>query len=267
VSNLPFDLQNLLATYSFGLPPESVLALAVLVFAIVLLVVALVRVDAGKSPTLRPIKAFSAMDDAITESTETGQAIHLSPGAGSVGDTSTAATLAGLTAVAALSERAATASVATITSTASPLALPLLQIASERGFAAAGAPEESDSAQLRFTSPDRSAYAVSVSDAVVHEGVSTSMVSGSLGDEVLIVGERAHDAGAKQVAGTDSALSLPVAVATADHLLLGEQIYAAGAYLGRQRSHVASLQAQDWLRLAIVAAIVAGVVIKTLGWL
>jgi hypothetical protein len=267
VSNLPLDLQNLLATYSFGISPEGGLALAILVLAIVFLAVALVRLDAGDAPALRPIAAFTAMDDAITESTETGQAILLSPGAGTVGDVSTAATLAGLTAVSALAERAATSSVTAIVTTASPLVLPLLENASERAFSAAGAPGEGDATLVRFAAPDRSAFAVSVSDAVQHEGVSASMVSGSLGDEILIFSERAHDAGALQVAGTDTALSVPVAVATADHLLIGEQIYSAGAYLGQQRSHVASLQAQDWLRLLVVAAIIAGVIIRTLGWL
>jgi hypothetical protein len=267
VSNLPLDLQNLFSAYSFGISPEGIVALAAVVLAIVFLAVALLRIDSGVSPSLRPIAAFTAMDDAITESTETGYAIHLSPGAGTVGDMSTAATLAGLTAYSALAERAAESSVAAIASTASPLALPLMQNASERAFAAAGAPEEADAALLRFTSPDRNAYAASISDAIQHEGVSASMVSGSLGDEILIISERGHDAGALQVAGTDNALSVPVAIATADHLLVGEQIYAAGAYLGQQRAHVASLQAQDWLRLAIVAAIIAGVIIKTLGWL
>lgn len=267
MSNLPLDLQTFLATRGFGISTEGIIALSALVLAVILFAVALVRIDGGRWPSLRPIAAFTAMDDAITEATETGHAIHLSPGAGTVGDLSTAATLAGVTAVSALTERAAASSVTSIASTASPLALVLLQNASEQAFASAGAPGEHDAAQLRFASPDRSAFAASVSDVVQHERISANLVSGSVGDEILIISERGHDAGALQVAGTDVALSLPLAVATADSVAAGEEIYAAGAYLGRGRAHVASLQAQDRVRLAIVVVIVAGVIVKTLGWL
>jgi hypothetical protein len=54
----------------------------------------------------------------------------------------------------------------------------------------------------------------------------------------------------------------------AKHYAGGEvaDLYAAGAYLGDKPAHVASLLVQDRLRLLMVAAIIVGVVIKTLGW-
>ena len=44
-------------------------------------------------------------------------------------------------------------------------------------------------------------------------------------------------------------------------------MYAAGAYLNRQPAHLASLRAQDVLRLILVLTILAGVTLKTLGLL
>jgi hypothetical protein len=56
----------------------------------------------------------------------------------------------------------------------------------------------------------------------------------------------------------------PFMAATADHVLLGEEMFAAGAYLSGDPDQVASLRAQDVLRVAMAVAIVVGVVVKTL---
>ena len=89
---------------------------------------------------------------------------------------------------------------------------------------------------------------------------------GSLAEETLFIGERGHTAGVNQVIGAATTRALPYAVMTADATIIGEEIYAAGAYLGGQPPQKASLLAQDWLRLAIVAAIVVGVIARSLGW-
>jgi hypothetical protein len=46
--------------------------------------------------------------------------------------------------------------------------------------------------------------------------------------------------------------------------LIGEDMFATGAYLGNKPLHRASLQAQDVLRILIVGAILAGPIIKLL---
>ena len=144
--------------------------------------------------------------------------------------------------------------------------LPLLQSAAEQAHDKAAASSEYDPSSVRFLSTDPAAYAVGVTDTLQHEKVSMSAVTGALGDEVLLIGERGREAGIFQVTGTASVRALPYAITTADNTLVGEDLYAAGAYLADKPAHVASLLVQDRLRLLLVAAVVAGVIIKTLGW-
>jgi hypothetical protein len=47
--------------------------------------------------------------------------------------------------------------------------------------------------------------------------------------------------------------------------LLGEELYAAGAYLGAGAAHTASLGMQDILRWVLVVIIVIGAILKLLG--
>jgi hypothetical protein len=47
--------------------------------------------------------------------------------------------------------------------------------------------------------------------------------------------------------------------------LLGEELYAAGAYLDAGPAHSASLRMQDILRWVVVAVIVIGAIFKLLG--
>jgi len=53
--------------------------------------------------------------------------------------------------------------------------------------------------------------------------------------------------------------------ASLDDTVIGEDVFAAGAYLHRP-SHLGSLAAQDILRLVIMLGIVVGVVMTTLGY-
>jgi len=266
VSNLLLDLRSLLESSNAGISPAGLAALAFLALAALLFAIALVKMSGTFRVSLRPLRGYEQMLEAIGEAAESGQAIHLSAGSGSVGAAATVDTLAGVNAVAALVAKAATSQVATVITTASAVVLPLLQAASEQAYSKAGASAEYDPARVRFAGDDRNVYAVSVCDVLLHEPVGTSLLLGSLGEETLLIGERGQMAGVVQVTGTANTRALPYAIATADHVLLGEEIYAAGAYLTGQASHLASLLVQDWLRLIVVGAILAGVIAKTAGW-
>jgi hypothetical protein len=53
--------------------------------------------------------------------------------------------------------------------------------------------------------------------------------------------------------------------ATVTHPLIGEEIYAGGAYLSNKPAHIGSLFAQDMLRWFLVAGVVIAIALKTLG--
>jgi hypothetical protein len=47
--------------------------------------------------------------------------------------------------------------------------------------------------------------------------------------------------------------------------LIGEELFAAGAYLGAESSHAASLTVQDILRWLVILALLGGAALKFLG--
>ena len=251
--------------FELDTPSASALAFVVLALAALFFGIALIRLGGAFSISLRPLPAYDNLKESITDAAESGHTVHLSAGSDTVGGTTTIETLAGVTAVASLAGRAAASHVPTLMTTASPLVLPLLQAVSEQAYEQAGAPGEHIPTQVRFSGDNRSAYAVGVTDAIENEDISDSALIGPFTEEVLLIGERSRLRNVTQTIGTVSVRALPYAVVTADQVLVGEEMFAAGAYLSDQHSHVASLLAQDWLRLVVVATIVVGVIVKTFG--
>ncbi|MGW8250474.1 MAG: DUF6754 domain-containing protein, partial [Anaerolineales bacterium] len=69
------------------------------------------------------------------------------------------------------------------------------------------------------------------------------------------------------LAGSDSIPAQAIFVAAAQEPLIGEELYAAGAYLNAGPLHASSLRAQDIFRWVLIAAIVVGGVLKMVGLL
>lgn len=264
--DLPFDLSALLEGYNVGLSANSGLAVGVLLLAALLLAVGLSRVAAPNKVSLRPIAGYERMKQAITDAAETGQVIHLAAGTGSLGTAATADTLAGVDAVSALAGRAAAVGVPALVTTPNGPLFPLLQTTTESAYQRAGVLDEFKPTQVRFVGENRLAYGVHIADIFQGEHVGASALIGSLGDETLLIGERGRMADLVQVMGTASPGGLIYAMITANHTIIGEEMYAARAYLAPRPVHLASLFAQDWLRLIIVVAVIIGVVLRTGGW-
>ena len=125
--------------------------------------------------------------------------------------------------------------------------------------------ETHDPARVRLIAPQPVAYAAGVMDLLEREDLAANVMIGSFGDEFLLMGEMGAKKRLTQIGGAVDPRTLPFIFASMDHALLGEEIFAAGAYLSGRPAHIGSLRTQDWIRWLIVAAIVGGVAWKTLG--
>lgn len=240
-------------------PDSLALILAFLAFFLL----ALLRLWRGYQPGLRPIPAWDLLSKAIAHAAETGRPLHVSPGTAGLGDNLTAETVAGLTVLETVAGRCATSGAPMLVSTASPLVLPIAQGMLRQAWEAAGYPQEYRPEQVRFIAQDRNAYAIGAADLVSHEGVNTSVLLGHFAEEYLLLGEPSARARVEQVAGTGQAYTLPFMITTANEVVLGEEIFAAGAYLTDRIAHIASLVAQDNMRLVVIIIILAGVLLQT----
>jgi hypothetical protein len=76
--------------------------------------------------------------------------------------------------------------------------------------------------------------------------------------ESLILAETGAMSGAIQVAGTDSVHQLPFFIVACDYTLIGEELYAASAYLSREPMQMGSLKGSDYSKMIFFIIILAG---------
>jgi len=221
------------------------------------------KVKMGKGPVLRPISAYAALQNVVSQSVETGYPVHVSVGVRGIGQQSTAQTLAGLILLEHLAQQTAEYDAAPLVSVADGTALVAAQDALRRASARQGQGKKLDPYRVRMIAPEPTAYASGVMGLLSREHVWANVMNGVFGDEYLLMGETAARKDIQQIAGSGNPQSLPFMMVSANHTLIGEEMFAAGAYLSGLASHIASLMLQDWMRTIIILVIVIGVVLST----
>ena len=222
------------------------------------------RVRAGQLPILRQIQAYETLKGVSARAIEAGRNLHLSLGVGTVTNDTTADTLAGLSILAYLSEKAAATASPPIVSLADPMAMLMAQSVTK-----AAQTDDPDGAELaqqnvRWVAPQPAAYAAGVMNLIHLEETDANILVGNFGDEYLLMGETAARQGGSHIGGSSVPNTLPFIYASAQETLIGEEIYAAGAYLQKRPVHLGSLMAQDTLRTIIFWVILIGVILASL---
>ncbi|RMF04935.1 MAG: hypothetical protein D6768_02040 [Chloroflexi bacterium] len=241
-----------------------ILAAVTLLVFVALLLVFLSRVRAGKSPKLRRIAAFERLHRFNSRAIESGRPLHLSLGTGSTIDASTADSLAGLSVLEHLAERAAVTGVQPTVSMSDPTVMLFAQN-TLRAAQSADPQQAADAYQhVRWIAPQPAAYAAGVMSLFSVDRVQSNVMVGKFGDEYLLMGEAAAQQGITQIGGASDPNTLPFIYTTAQETLLGEEIYAAGAYLQKRPAHIGSLLAQDTMRWLIFLLMLGGIILATL---
>lgn len=83
--------------------------------------------------------------------------------------------------------------------------------------------------------------------------------------ESMMFAETFHRVGSMQIAGTARLYQIPFFAAVADYVLIGEEIFAAGAYVSKDPLQVGSIAAQDWYKLIAIILGVLGALLATGG--
>jgi hypothetical protein len=100
---------------------------------------------------------------------------------------------------------------------------------------------------------------------MVREKPAANFFIGSFYAESLILSEMGQTTGAIQIAGTAEVFQLPFFVATCDYTLIGEELYAASAYLSREPVLLGSIKGQDIAKAALLVLGAVGVILTTFG--
>ena len=243
---------------------EGAYGLAALgVFAILFLALTL-RASLRQPFDIRPLPAAEKIRSAVAWATETGEPVHMALGTGGLGDLSTADTLAGLSLVSHLAQRGALAEVPVHVRVGDPTALAGALAVLQQGAASTGYPDVFEPTQAEFVAPAPLAYAAGVAQAIRREPLAGNAMVGAFGPEMLLPALAGIERGLPQIGGTSSPAIAPLFAGTMEAPLVGEEIYALGAALGRVE-HTGSLAAQDLFRILLACGIIAVTVLGLLG--
>lgn len=235
-------------------PPVTIRLLAVLVCSLILMHV--VRAKRGRVPSVRRIAGIDAIEESVGRATEMGRPVLYSPGIGRLDNMMTIAALSVLRFVA---ERCAQFLARVIVPIFEPVVIPAAGDTLREAFRTAGVPERFDPNDIQFLSKDESAYAMGVTGLMRSERVAAGFYFGSFGYESLLIAEAGNRQGILQIAATADFFQIPFFICACDYVLIGEELYAASAYLSRDPLQVGSLAGQDAAKAILLLLLAAGV--------
>ncbi|MEA3431419.1 MAG: DUF6754 domain-containing protein [candidate division WOR-3 bacterium] len=216
----------------------------------------------GRRLFLRRLPGLEAVDEAVGRATELGSPILFSLGLGSFD----APTFASLSVLSHAVRLAASYGIRTIVPIFRPEIYPVVEEYVRDAYDLGGRPDLFDPSDIRFYSDNQSAWGSAVAGAMIREHTGAHFFFGMYGFESLIIAETGRNLGAIQIAASDSYFQIPFFLVTCDYTLIGEELYAASAYLSDEPILKGSVVGQDVGKIIIFILLVTGVVFATLGF-
>jgi hypothetical protein len=211
---------------------------------------------------LRRIAGLEAVDEAIGRATELGKPVLYLTGAHDMNDPSTIAAAVILGRVA---KRAASYETDLLVPHREPITMAVCQEITKQAYLEAGKPDLFKEDANFFITSDQFSYTAAVDGIMLRKRPAANFFMGSYFAESLLLTETGASTGAIQIAGTDSDHQLPFFVTTCDYTLIGEELYAASAYLSKEPIQIGTLRGQDLGKAFILAVIALGTVAATIG--
>lgn len=213
----------------------------------------------------RPLPGYEDLGKAIEQAVEAGERVHVSLGTGSVIGSDCAPALAGLAMVSKIAE-ITSASDRPVVVTAGDAAMALLAQDTLRStYNRINASEAYSPDSGRLLGPTPFSYIANLPVLIDTEKVSVQVLAGSFGYEGALAVDFGNRQRAFSLAGTDDVQSQALIFATAQEPLIGEELFAGGAYLTQNPVHRAGLRIQDLMRVIVIGAILAGTILRTSG--
>lgn len=238
----------------------------VLVF-LALMVLFIVYERSHQGRPLRPIPAFERFKREIGLAVEAGKRLHITLGRGGLTGQEAGSALIGLQVLERVSRTASISDKPPVTTSGDGSLAILSQDTSRAVARSMGVESQYDPSAGRLSGLTPFAYAAGTIPVILDEQVAATIVAGHLGSEVALITDAAERNGSLTLAGSDNLSAQAVIYATAEEPLIGEELYAAGAYLNAGPAHQASLRAQDIIRWVLIIIILAGSALKLIGML
>jgi hypothetical protein len=214
----------------------------------------------GWSTYVRPIAGLKVIDEAVGRATEMGRPMLFVPG---IMDLDQIETVAGLTVLSKVAQTAADYDAALEVPTTRSLVMTAAREAVQSAYLAAGRPDSFDQDRVYYVTDEQFGYVAYCCGWMAREKPAACFYLGKFFAESLILAEVGNSVGAIQLAGTAEAAQLPFFVAACDYTLLGEELFAASAYLSGEPQQLGTLKGQDVAKVLAAVLIVLGCLLAT----
>jgi hypothetical protein len=216
----------------------------------------------GGNLYIRKIAGLNAIDEAVGRATELGKKVLYVPGIMSIDENQTIASLAVLGHVARMTARYNTD---LDVPNKDPLTFAAARETVKEAYIEEGRPDLFTESIVHYVTYDQFAYTASVSGIMMRERPAANFLIGSFYAESLLLAETGQTSGAIQIAGTAEVAQLPFFVCACDYTLMGEELYAAGAYLSREPAQMGSIKGQDVTKAVVGVYIIVATILLAAG--
>ncbi len=196
----------------------------------------------GKKLFLRKIAGLEAVDEAIGRATEMGRPILFIPG---IQDLDNVQTVAGLTILGRIARTIADYDTKINMPVSRSIVMATARETIKQAYVAAGRPDAYSDDMVYYLTDEQFGYVAAVDGIMVREKPATCFYLGAFFAESLIMAETGNSIGAIQIAGTAMPSQLPFFIAACDYTLIGEELFAASAYLSDEPRQLGALKGQD----------------------
>jgi len=211
---------------------------------------------------IRRIAGLDAIEEGIGRATEMNRPVFYIPGNGSYSDPQLLASMAVLAEVAKMTAKYDTRLIVCCPVSA---VYPVIEEIVRQSYVSCGKLDSFKAEDVRWFSDHYFGYAIAIIGLMFKEKVATNIMLGTFAFDALMYAEAASQAGAIQIGGTAAPTQVPFFVAACDYALVGEEIYAAAAYLTKDPVRVATIVAEDWAKFVVTALVFVGAVLSTAG--
>jgi len=200
----------------------------------------------GEDIYLRPIPAMKAMEEAVGRATEMGSSVLYVPGISGLDEIDT---ISGIIILGHVAGMTAEYESDLHVPCCVPIVMEAARESCKEAYLKKGRPDLYNDRMVHYVTDDQFAYAAGVNGIMLREKPAAIFYQGKFYAESLILAETGNSVGAIQVAGTGSSSQIPFFVTACDYVLIGEEFYAASAYLSGSPEMIGSIKGQDYVKL------------------
>ena len=206
----------------------------------------------GEPIYMRPIAAIKAMEEAVGRATEMGKPVLYVPGISSLDQIDT---ISGLTILGHVAGMTAEYEANLHVPVCVPIVMETAKETCKESYLKKGRPDLYRKDMVHYVTDDQFAYAAGVNGIMLRDKPAAVFFQGKFYAESLILAETGNSIGAIQIAGTGSSSQIPFFVTACDYTLIGEEFYAASAYLSGSPEMLGSIKGQDYVKVGCMMLI------------